>query len=59
MTPDLAFRDPYSLDFLELKDRYLEKDLEDPPIGLILYAGTRQETVELLELDRSRIRVAT
>ncbi|MCC6741476.1 MAG: DUF1016 family protein [Planctomycetia bacterium] len=141
LTPDLAFRDPYVLDFLGLKDRYLEKDLEDaimrdlerfllelgsdfcfvarqkritvdgedhsldllffhrglrrlvaldlklgafqaadkgqmelylrwlerheqrrgedPPIGLILCAGSRQETVELLELDRSRIRVAT
>jgi predicted nuclease of restriction endonuclease-like (RecB) superfamily len=29
VTPDLVFRDPYLLDFLGLKDRYLEKDLED------------------------------
>lgn len=29
ITPDLVFRDPYFLDFLGLKDRYLEKDLED------------------------------
>ncbi len=29
MTPDLVFRDPYFLDFLGLKDRYLEKDMED------------------------------
>jgi len=29
LTPDLIFRDPYILDFLGLKDRYLEKDLED------------------------------
>ena len=29
MTPDFVFRDPYFLDFLGLKDRYLEKDLED------------------------------
>ncbi len=29
MAPDLVFRDPYVLDFLGLKDRYLEKDLED------------------------------
>jgi len=29
LTPDLVFRDPYVLDFLGLKDRYLEKDLED------------------------------
>src|SRR5581483_1432151 len=29
LTPDLVFRDPYILDFLGLKDRYLEKDIED------------------------------
>jgi len=29
LTPDLVFRDPYFLDFLGLKDRYLEKDMED------------------------------
>jgi predicted nuclease of restriction endonuclease-like (RecB) superfamily len=29
LTPDLIFRDPYILDFLGLKDRYLEKDLEN------------------------------
>lgn len=29
MTPDLFFRDPYVLDFLELKDTYNEKDLEN------------------------------
>ncbi len=29
LTPDLVFRDPYMLDFLGLRDRYLEKDLED------------------------------
>ncbi len=29
LSPDLVFRDPYILDFLGLKDRYLEKDLED------------------------------
>jgi len=28
LTPDLVFRDPYVLDFLNLKDTYLEKDLE-------------------------------
>ena len=28
MTPDLVFRDPYVLDFLELTDSYSEKDLE-------------------------------
>jgi len=29
LTPELVFRDPYILDFLGLRDRYLEKDLED------------------------------
>lgn len=29
LSPDLVFRDPYILDFLGLRDRYLEKDLED------------------------------
>ena len=28
ITPDLVFRDPYFLDFLDLKDSYCEKDLE-------------------------------
>lgn len=140
LTPDLVFRDPYFLDFLGLKDRYLEKDLEDAilreleqfllelgggfsfiarqkriqvdsddyyldllffhrklrrlvaielklgdfkpadkgqmelylrwldkyerqpgeekPVGLILCAGKKQETIELLELEKSSIRVA-
>lgn len=29
LSPDLVFRDPYVLDFLGLRDRYLERDLED------------------------------
>ncbi len=29
LSPDLVFRDPYVLEFLNLNDRYLEKDLED------------------------------
>lgn len=29
LTPDLVFRDPYVLEFLNLNDRYLEIDLED------------------------------
>jgi predicted nuclease of restriction endonuclease-like (RecB) superfamily len=141
LTPDLVFRDPYFLDFLGLKDRYVEKDIEDAimremenfilelgvgftfvarqkriqvdnddyyldllfyhrglqrlvaidlklgdfrpadkgqmelylrwlakyeqkpgeeaPIGLILCAGKKKETVELLELEKSGIRVAS
>ena len=140
LTPDMVFRDPYFLDFLGLKDCYLEKDLEDAilreleqfllelgsgftfvarqkriqvdsddyyidllffhrklrrlvaielklgdfkpadkgqmelylrwldkyerqdgeetPIGLILCAGKKHEAVELLELEKSSIRVA-
>ena len=29
VSPNMILKDPYVLDFLELKDRYLEKDLED------------------------------
>jgi len=29
VTPDILLKDPYVLSFLELNDRYLEKDLED------------------------------
>jgi predicted nuclease of restriction endonuclease-like (RecB) superfamily len=138
--PDLLLKDPYILDFLDLSDRYLEKDLEDailreieqfllelgagftfiarqkrlqidnddfyidllfynrklkrlvaidlklgnfhpeyksqmelylrwlakyeqeseeqPPLGIILCAGKKQEQIELLELDKSGIHVA-
>ncbi|MBM4278809.1 MAG: DUF1016 domain-containing protein [Deltaproteobacteria bacterium] len=141
LTPDLVFRDPYFLDFLGLKDRYLEKDIEDAimremenfilelgvgftfvarqkriqidnddhyldllfyhrglrrlvaidlklkdfqpadkgqmefylrwlakyeqkpeeesPIGLILCAGKKRETIELMELEKGTIRVAS
>lgn len=29
LTPNLVFRDPYVLEFLNLNDRYIEKDVED------------------------------
>ena len=29
VSPSLLLKDPYVLDFLEMNDRYLEKDLED------------------------------
>ncbi len=140
-TPDAVFKDPYVLDFLELKDAYQEKDLEaaimrelesfilemgkgfafverqkriqvdgddyyldllfyhrglrrlvavelklgafepahkgqmelylrwleryekqpgeEPPIGLILCAGKKQEQVELMELEKSGIKIAS
>jgi len=100
LSPDLAFRDPYLLGFLGLKDTYAERDLEaailremeafilelgvgfaflerlffhrrlrrlvaiepkdeETPIGLILCAGRKQETVRLLDLEASGIRVAS
>lgn len=140
VSPDILFKDPYLLDFLDLGDRYLETDLEDailremerfilelgvgftfvarqkrlqiddddfyidllfynrklrrlvaielklgnfrpeyksqmelylrwlskhdqepneePPLGIILCAGKKQEQIELLELDKSGIHVA-
>jgi predicted nuclease of restriction endonuclease-like (RecB) superfamily len=140
VSPDLLLKDPYILNFLQLNDRYLEKDLEDailrdieqfllelgagftfiarqkrlqidsddyyidllfynrklkrliaidlklgnfkaeykgqmelylrwltkyeqepdeqPPLGIILCAGKKQEQIELLELDKSGIHVA-
>jgi hypothetical protein len=44
---------------VELYLRYLEQnEKEEPPIGIILCAEKDQETVELLELDKSGIHVA-
>jgi hypothetical protein len=47
---------------MELYLRYLEKyeqvEGENTPIGLILCTGKNEEHVELLQLDRSNIRVA-
>jgi hypothetical protein len=48
------------LDFLQLQDSYSEKEPgEESPLGLILCAGKSEKHVELLQLDRSGIRVAT
>lgn len=48
---------------MELYLRWLEKHEmqpgEEPPLGLILCAGKSEEQVELLQLDRSGIRVAS
>jgi hypothetical protein len=47
---------------MELYLRYLEKhemvEGENTPIGLILCTGKNQEHVELLQLDKSNIKVA-
>ena len=45
--------------YLSWLDRYERKEGEDKPIGLILCAGKSQETVELLELEQSGIRVSS
>jgi len=44
--------------YLRWLDRYERQPGEEPPIGLILCAGKKRETVELLELEKSGIRVA-
>jgi hypothetical protein len=44
--------------YLRWLDRYERKDGENAPIGLILCAGKKRETIELLELEASGIRVA-
>jgi hypothetical protein len=40
LTPEEEIKDPFVLEFLDLKDEYSESDLEDenPPVGLILCA---------------------
>ena len=45
--------------YLRWLDRYERRDGEAPPIGLILCAGKKEETVRLLDLETSGIRVAS
>jgi predicted nuclease of restriction endonuclease-like (RecB) superfamily len=45
--------------YLKWLERYEQKEDEEKPIGLILCAGKRRETVELLDLERSNIRVSS
>jgi predicted nuclease of restriction endonuclease-like (RecB) superfamily len=45
--------------YLGWLNRYERKDGEEAPIGLILCAGKRQETIELLDLERSGIKVSS
>lgn len=45
--------------YLKWLDRYERKPDEEKPIGLILCAGSKHETVELLDMERSDIRVAS
>jgi len=44
--------------YLRWLDKYERQPGEKTPIGLILCAGKKQETVELLELEKSSIRLA-
>ncbi len=44
--------------YLRWLDRYDRQPGEEPPLGLILCAGSSDEHVELLELEASGIRVA-
>jgi predicted nuclease of restriction endonuclease-like (RecB) superfamily len=44
--------------YLRWLEKYEQRPGEDPPLGLILCAGKSQEHVELLQLERSGIRVA-
>ncbi len=45
--------------YLRWLAKYEQKPGEEVPIGLILCAGKKKETVELLELEKSGIRVAS
>jgi len=45
--------------YLNWLDRYERKEGEEKPIGLILCAGKRHETVELLGMEQSGIRVSS
>lgn len=61
MTPELVFRDPYILDFLELADTYSEKDLESSilnalekfilELGKDFYFVARQKRITLDNID--------
>jgi len=61
MTPEMVFRDPYVLDFLELADTYSEKDLESAilnaleklilELGKDFYFVARQKRIVLDNID--------
>ena len=61
MTPELVFRDPYVLDFLDLTDTYSEKDLESAilnslqkfilELGKDFYFVERQKRITLDNID--------
>jgi len=45
--------------YLRWLDKYERREGEDAPIGLILCAGKKEETVQLLDMEGSGIRVAS
>jgi len=45
--------------YLRYLDKYERHDNEEAPIGLILCAGKKHETIELLDLEKSGIRVSS
>lgn len=45
--------------YLRWLEKYERQEGEDPPVGLILCAGKSDEHIELLQLDKSGIRVAS
>lgn len=45
--------------YLRWIDKYERRDEEDAPIGLILCTGKKEETVRLLDMEGSGIRVAS
>lgn len=53
-----AFKGQMEL-YLKWLDRHERRDDEEPPIGLILCAGKKEETIRLLDLEGSGIRVAS
>jgi len=44
--------------YLRWLDKYERQPGEDPPLGIILCAGKKQEQIELLELDKAGIHIA-
>jgi predicted nuclease of restriction endonuclease-like (RecB) superfamily len=44
--------------YLRWLDKYERQPGEEPPLGIILCAGKKQEQIELLEMDKSGIHVA-
>lgn len=44
--------------YLRYLDKYERRVNEEPPIGLILCAGKKHETIELLDLEKSGIKVS-